>query len=289
MTHVGLYPLGNTALGRWTGRPTVAPAPKPAEDARPRDRVVYDPRYKDDARGFSGNVVLVAPTPYTGSIPRDNRIISQLHKRWDAGEFAQTRQPVPVGTIENKGVFSAPIPGDKDRRYTIVIMRRKGEKDFRLPVELKQLAEPISKMMGYDRAVHRNVDTQEDVFFILSQSVVDKDQKQLFGTHVDQFGSLNSIRTYVVSDKVPTAYYRMPFKVGDDELSKIARFDYSDFRGQTQEDKIWRPDPYQIVLHDQYTVHRSDTAKERCFRTFLGLAFMTASKPAEDALKDLTG
>jgi hypothetical protein len=117
------------------------------------------------------------------------------------------------------------------------------------------------------------------VYLTVDQGLVKRGTFQrVSGCHVDGFQGVRvnpKVETdisFVVSNTLPTVFY--PEQTWDVTGLDPATDDFfAVFAKQADEDRAWRPEPYQVVECSAYTVHRADVAPRDLVRTFLRLTY----------------
>lgn len=97
------------------------------------------------------------------------------------------------------------------------------------------------------------------------------------GIHVDGFQGVRQSpkyepdHSYLVSDVLPTVFYKQPFEtrhLNDEHHNFFVEMD-----GQGYELNAQRANPYEVNLMDAYTLHRADAASEDTHRTIVRVTF----------------
>lgn len=221
---------------------------------------------------FCGQGVTLSVNPSAVTEDASHPILRNVHTIWDLDNFGIPRKPVIAGVVGDRSAFcttGAPRTLDMPIKFPGT--------DYRLPLELVQLQGVLETIIGFEHAINPHAD-EYYAYVTVDQGMVRQGEMQRKGgLHVDGFQGARIQpktyinRSYVVADMVPTVFYDQPFQTA--HMDETRHNFFLDFDRQAQEGCVWRPEPFEIVLMDAYTVHRSDSAKQECFRTFLRVSY----------------
>jgi len=223
---------------------------------------------------FSGEGISLMAAPTEVEIPVNHPIIRSVHTIWDLANFATARKPIVIGEIEDRSGF-VNLHATVSRTLDMPI--KFPGTDYRLPMELRQFKGPLERMIGYEHAINPHVDVYHAYVTVDFERIRAGRTQRRGGCHVDGFQGeridpKNSInRSYIVANIAPTVFYPQVFEM--DHLDVRRHNFFLDFDRQSDESKATRPEPFEIVLIDAYTVHRADNLDVDAFRVFLRLSY----------------
>lgn len=173
--------------------------------------------------------------------------------------------------MSDGAAFSAPAPADAKAQSMLV--KRPGE-GVRLPPAFEQFREAVERVADFERAIDPLFDGAR-VYLTFSQGEVEPGRTQrrpnahTDGWPRDAAGADRPVdRAYLISDALPTEFFDQPFAApAGAGFSEV----HDALERQTDPARVVTHAPYEILMMDAYTVHRSPVAAERVSRTFLKL------------------
>lgn len=208
----------------------------------------------------------------------ESKIIADLNSVWNLEKFLEVRKPVSLGklTPEQLKVFSQP-----GVMKTLDMPIKFPGSNFRIPDTLKQFKEVIEIVANYEATINQECFDEYYCYLTVDQSLVKPGTLQREAPcHVDGFQGARwnpktrINHTYVVGDKIPTAYYIQPFDFSNlDETKHNFFWEMNNIVAKTNSKYEWKPEEGEINLMDAYCVHRGTEAQEETFRTWIRLSF----------------
>lgn len=152
-----------------------------------------------------------------------------------------------------------------------------GSKEYRLPVELKQFVEPISKMITFE-AAHNEKLLDFYAYLTIDQSQTNgRETHREPGLHVDGFQG-NRIepkvwcdRSYIVTDCDCPSFWNQSFQ-SVENMDEGTQNIFHEFDRTKHYSSEIQCQPYKIYFMDCYAVHSANKAKS-LQRTFCRLSF----------------
>jgi hypothetical protein len=199
-------------------------------------------------------------------------IIKTVHSDFNTDNFSFPHTPIVIEEVINRK-FSR----QNDIRVLDCPIKFPGSSEYRIPRELMQFDETIAKVISFEHAINPFINDYY-AYLTIDQSGVDKDRYHRNpGCYVDGFqpARINPKRpigrAYIAYDCLPPVFYAQSFKLDHlDEARDDFFFALDDQADETAEVIF---DPYQIVLMNAYTVHKSIKANEGQYRTFFRLTY----------------
>jgi hypothetical protein len=204
---------------------------------------------------------------------KNHFIIKTVNTRFDYNRFKCAHTPIVIDTITNKDRFSF----NSNIRVLDCPIKFAGSMEYRVPRELVQFEEVISKIISFEHTINHSV-LDYYAYLTVDQNPIDAFEFQRNpGCHVDGFQGANIVdkkrisRSYIAYDCLPTIFYPHQFRT--DYLNPKTDNFFLSFDDQADENLEAFYDPYSILLMNAYTVHRSDIALKRTNRTFIRISY----------------
>ncbi len=201
---------------------------------------------------------------YPGILPGPNPI-------WSFDKLDGMHRPIVTG-VRPSALFSQDCPSVLD-----MPIKMPGDKEYRLPSELNQFQDLVSKVAGLEHSVNSSIDLCYAYLTIDQGWVNPGDTQRTDGWHVDGFQGarvfpkVESDHSYIVQDKYPTHFSLQDFRLSHLDPEKDNFFWEMD--RQALGAPTWRARPYEVLMMDAYTVHKAAVAHEGGFRTFFRLTY----------------
>lgn len=203
--------------------------------------------------------------------PLNIPIFQTMNRVFDLKNFEIPRKPIVVG---HGGFNNRPL--GEDVRILDMPIKFPGS-NYRVPLECKRFRQVIEQMAMNETLMNPLVDNYY-AYLTVDSSFVKKDKAQRnTGAHVDGFQGaritekVEADRSYILVSDFPTDFYVQSWNVKGLNPAKDNFF--KAFDKQKKASKLWRPEPYDIVLMDAYTVHEAGRATEDKYRIFIRLSF----------------
>lgn|ERR1019366_8170985 len=216
----------------------------------------------------------VGARPWKGKYDKEHFIIKTVGETFDENVLMFAHTPLVIDEVFDQPKFSNPFEKVGIRVLDMPVKFSQSN-DCRVPRELNQFDEVISKILSFERHINPNIDLYY-AYLTVDQCHISAGKTQRRpGCHINglQTGPYRRpvSRSYVVYDKMPPIFYAQSFDTSylDEEEDNY----FLSFDDQANEEFAITFDPYNILLTNAYTVHRSDIAAASCFRTFLRLTF----------------
>ncbi|MBI2102525.1 hypothetical protein HYT55_01700 [Candidatus Woesearchaeota archaeon] len=208
---------------------------------------------------------------------RDARVIKDLNTLWDLEQFKIPRVPVSFGYLpeEQRDFFSRPGV----TRVLDMPIRFPGT-DYRLPKELAQFKDVISRVANIEEAINPQHSVYYCYLTIDQRTVKAGTLHREAPCHVDGFQGarwptpLPINHTYTISDTIPTVYYPQPFFLDNLDIAKHDFFwEFNRQVAMANSQSAIRFSPFELTLMNAYCVHRGDDAVQDTCRTWLRLSY----------------
>lgn len=202
-------------------------------------------------------------------------IIKTVHRTFDKYFFYFPHTPIVIDNVDNTSKFTR----HSDLRVLDMPIKLPGNSDYRVPSELGQFDEVIAKMVSFEHAINPNVDKYFAYLTIDQGGVPANTCQRNPGCHVDGFQGARIVpkrpinRSYIAYDCISPIFYPQEFRTG--HLNESTDNFFSSFDEQADETAAITFDPYQIILMNAFTVHKSGKEKIPMYRTFVRLSYDT--------------
>lgn len=201
-------------------------------------------------------------------------IIKTVHRTFDKKLYYFPHTPIVVDDIYNVEKFSR-----KNNLRVLDMPIKFPKSEYKIPKELNQFDEVISKIISFEHNINPYIDQYYSYLTVDQGEVEENTFQRSPGCHVDGFQGdrvkekrpIN--RSYIAYDNIPTIFYAQNFKT--DHLNEKTDDFFLSFDEQANESNAITFDPFQIVLMNAFTVHKSDAAKQSVYRTFIRLSYDT--------------
>jgi hypothetical protein len=227
---------------------------------------------EDTELALRAPIILTPRTPEV-PIPFDSPVIQTVNTIWDEANFGIQREPVVVGSIEDKAGFENT---EGIKKISWLPIKLPGT-EYVLPPEYEQFREALEKMIGFEHAINPDVDETYAYFTVDAGFVEAGNTHRKKGAHSDGFQSIlidpknKTSRFYAAFNAVPTLHHNQPFDVSHLDPG-IDNF-FWEFERQVDPARTEEVDPYDIVMMDAYTVHEAGEATEDTSRVFMRLSY----------------
>lgn len=201
---------------------------------------------------------------------------------WDIRYYDRENLPIVIGEIEDKKTFSKKLDG-KGLRFLDLPIHMPGQ-GWRIPQELEQFKEVISKAVGHERILNPFFEKDYYVYMTVDQGIVPpyKTQRRA-GWHADSYRKINTTKNkivnvpvdhiYVIYDCCPTPFLKGPFSLNYVDPEDVEAVN-SAFSVQAKNQiEICYPE-YTLLRMDPYCVHDAGMNKttESLHRTFVKIS-----------------
>lgn len=155
-----------------------------------------------------------------------------------------------------------------------------GSNDYRIPKELTQFEELIAKAVSFEHEINPGIKDYYAYLTIDQGDVPANSYQRKPGCHVDGFQGARIApkrpvnRSYIAYDCIPTVFYPQYFQTY--HLNEAKNNFFLSFDEQADPMSAITFDPFQLILMNAYTVHRSDIADKSTYRTFFRLSYDTS-------------
>lgn len=211
---------------------------------------------------------------WSKKIDTNHFIIKTVHRAFDKNLYYFPHTPIVVDDVYNVAKFS--------RRSNLRVLDmpiKFPRSEYKIPKELNQFDEIISKIISFEHTINPFID-QYYAYLTIDQGEVEKNTFQRNpGCHVDGFQG-NRVkekrpinRSYIVYDDVSPIFYAQNFKTS--HLNEKTDDFFLSFDEQADETNAITFDPYQIILMNAFTVHKSAKSERFVYRTFIRLSYDT--------------
>lgn len=209
----------------------------------------------------------------TMDIPSYNHpILQNIGTTWDQSKLAQLRTPIHVGQVTNRSNFSL----RRDIRVLDMPIKFPGT-NYRLPLEILPYTDTINLIRSFEASINPHVERYY-AYLTIDQGYVCKGEMQRNkGYHVDGFQGARVWpkvaigHSYVVSNSTPTVFAMQSFNA--EHLNEAKHNFFLAFDRLVDKRLTWKPQVYQIMLMDAYTVHKAAIMEVSDYRTFFRLSF----------------
>jgi len=207
--------------------------------------------------------------------------LDTVDELFDMDNFAKKRDcPISLGYLENPDLFTqqCKIPAAED-----MLIKCKGSEKYLLPNELSQFSEAVQKAVN---CFHSITPRANDYYCYLSVITMETPpgSYQSFKTiHADGLlGSKHLDANGKFTKKVPIFFsvasvFPTEFFVQSIDVSRLSTdvHDYSKFFNAKVDVDAWSPKPFEMVMWDGYTLHRSarNDSSSPVKRTFLRIEY----------------
>jgi len=195
--------------------------------------------------------------------------------------FSKRRdRPVSLGCLEDHDLFVQPceVPATED-----MLIKLKGSETYMLPTELSQFTEPVQKAVNCFHAITPHAKDYYCYVSVITMLTPPGSYQSFKTIHAD--GLLGSKHRDVkgnYSKKVPIFFsvasaIPTEFFVQSIDVSRLSTdvHDYSKFFNAKVDVDAWSPKPFELVMWDGYTLHRSarNDSSSTIKRTFLRIEY----------------
>lgn len=214
------------------------------------------------AGGFS-----ISPQGPVPELP-DSPILTDIGTVWDPDRFAVARGPISLGYLEERARFST----SSTTTVSNLPVKFPGS-DYRVPSELACATEALQLCITCEHAINPEVDEYYAYLTVdrgripagLTQRGVDIHADWLQGQRVSPKTPIE--HGYFATDRDPPRFFNQPFYLRASDIETDS-FNAA-FEAQARPRCAVRPDPYEVLLFDAYSVHGAVPASTTGTRTFL--------------------
>ena len=230
------------------------------------------------------NVVRLEPCRSAGAthLPPNEPVIMDIGTLWDRAGHAVPRKPGSLGHLTQAERVSFEHVVAPYAQYVLDMPIKFPNTDVRLPGELGNLSPIIQRIIDTEAELNREY-RRYYAYLSYHQGCVEPGLRQReMPAHVDGFQGARweqkhpANHSYLVSNKLPTAFYPRAFPL--DHIDLLTEDIYDEFARQIEscpDGPVWAPGENEMVLMDAYCVHRGTTAPTRVFRTWLQVSWET--------------
>ncbi len=201
-------------------------------------------------------------------------ILDTVNKKWDKSNFSIPRKPIVLSKLKG----AEKLFGEKTPRVLELPIKLIGQTDFRIPIQFKNCKGLIQKVINYESSINKNINDYYAYLTVDNSFVQKNDAQRTIGIHCNGFQSSREKREierhYLVYSDDTDLFYVYPFKV--DDLGEETHDFFESFEKQVEKAdiiEVWRPDPYELILADAYTVRAAVEASYAGTRKFFRLTF----------------
>jgi hypothetical protein len=223
-----------------------------------------------DSYGYS-----IGIRKWRDKIDTNHFIIKTVHRTFDKYYYYFPHTPIVIGEVSNIGRFSR----KSNLRILDMPIKMPGNSDYRIPHELDQFDELIAKMVAFEHAINPYVNDYYAYLTVDQGNVPANTYQRKSGCHVYGFQGARLFqkrpvnRSYIAYDEIPPVFYPQNFRTS--HLHEKTDNFFLSFDEQADDTAAITFDPYQILLMNAYTVHRSDKINYDTYRTFVRLSYDT--------------
>lgn len=202
-------------------------------------------------------------------------VIKTIHSKFDKELYSFPHTPILIDEVYDREKFSR----KNALRVLDMPIKFAGSNEYRVPKELQQFDELIAKIVSFEHTVNPYVSDYYAYLTVDQSTVAENSFQRNPGCHVDGFQGARIKekrpvnRSYIVYDATPTIFYPQSFKT--DHLNEATDNFFFSFEEQSDETSAIHFLPYQILLMNAYTVHKSAISNHDTHRTFFRLSFDT--------------
>jgi hypothetical protein len=212
---------------------------------------------------------------YQAMLATNSKVVDEVGAIWNKGKFAEAREPLRVGSIQNRKAFQT----DLGLRILDLPIKMAGNNEYRIPKELLPFAEEIKRIVDHFHKIAPPGFAEKAYAYItIDQGYVDPGKTQRKGgAHVDGFQGAriqpkNELNySYIASNLTPTAFYRQPFELS--KLDERVHDHFVEMDRQKKPEAMLLTNEFDVYLINAYSVHEATEAKQAGFRTFLRISF----------------
>lgn len=207
---------------------------------------------------------------------KDHFIIKTVNRPFDTKMFSVPHTPIVISDVSNELKFSR----KNDLRILDMPIKFPGSSEYRIPKELTQFDEVISKIASFEAHINPSLTECYHAYITVDQGEVPANTfHRKPGCHVDGFQGVRYklkrpvTRSYIIFDCISPVFYAQKFRT--DHLDEAKHNFFLSFDEQAEQMYGMTFDPYTIILMNSYTVHQSDMDSIPHYRTFFRLSFDT--------------